>query len=698
MRNIDYHNDFIISTHEHGIVEVGLSLSVNQGISAAHILAFFKLANDWLSRAEVASLFYHLLPDDSYHDVDYKAWIISAQQEDASKYIKQIDQYWLKLQSYNKPIIGLIDNDCVGTHFSWMLWADYRIVIGSRSNFGFPEAAFGILPAFGAVSRMLQLWNEDIAFQVATQHEVMGLKEALTLGIIDQQVKGKDDVLAVIRSIVQQGKSPEKLNKVKDDEPQISMKPARSNPLFPGVAASQEIVKAHKAGVDTSALLELEHDLYCQVATSDIVTALLRTNYYGILSAKKQAKNSALRANHEVKRIAVVGAGMMGSGIAFESARAGIAVKLVDIDIEKANQGKNYAQKVTNKLLVQGKMTSEKQSEILQRIQPSSNLSDIRSAEILVEAVFEDMTLKTELIAKISPNLPPQAVLASNTTSLPINQLAQASYCPASLIGLHFFSPVDRMPLVEVIMGKDTAESTKDIALKYIHQLDKIPIIVQDGPGFFTSRIFFNYLLEGITMVLEGISPYHVEKSARAAGFPVGPLLVLDEISLPLMLHVYDQLPELHEAQLNAYTYLKDLIAKGKTGRKGNAGFYSYDEHGKRQNLVASQEANPSSDDLHILEKRLLHVVALDAFRCLVNGIIAQPIDGDLGSVLGIGFAPHTGGVFSHIDQVGLAQFTTECEAFESHGAQWQIPSELYDLARQDFSFYDGFQSRWNPS
>ncbi|WP_166334143.1 3-hydroxyacyl-CoA dehydrogenase NAD-binding domain-containing protein [Sphingobacterium chungjuense] len=700
MTNSSNLDGFNILQHPQGVVEIAVNLPSNQALSLAHIKNFFSLADSWISRDHVSALCYSIDGKNAAINPDYITLVEQAKDEQSFRSdLDRIDQLIQKIRIYNKPLIAILRGDCVGIYFAWTLIADYRLALGENVRVGFPETAFGMLPSLGSVTRMIQLWGEDFAFRIATQSTLQTIPEAVSLGIIDRQVENKEDALIILVDYVQHLKAIPQQTASAIQEHQKILATPRINPLFAGVEAYQALILKSQDGLDDYALRQLEHDMYINTTLSDQVVTMLRTNYYGMRSAKERIKQIAENTSREMTKIGVIGAGMMGSGIAYEGARAGLDVTLVDTDLDKAEHGKNYAQKVTDKLVCLNKMTVSEQKALVQRIHASEQFEDLKSADILIEAVFEDIALKTKLIADISPNLAAQTVFASNTTSLPIGQLAQSSQNPASFIGLHFFSPVDRMPLVEVILGKKTDQSTINAALKIIHLLNKIPIVVQDGPGFYTSRIFFNYLLEGITMVLEGIPASMVEKAAKKAGFPVGPLLVLDEISLPLMLHVYDQLPALHEAQEAAYAHLKKMIAAGKTGRKGKAGFYPYDENGKRGEVVDETTAsNAANIDLDILGKRLLHVVALDAFRCLSDGIIAQPIDGDIGSVLGIGYAPHTGGVFAHIDQVGLAKFVSECDEFASHGAQWQIPNALRDLAAQDYRFYDGFQSNWNPS
>lgn len=694
------HHAFKVLQHANGIVEICFEPQPRKTVSAQDVVDFLALADDWLARDAVRAITYHATQDKMAIEPDYMALVHAAMQtDDFVDDLRQINTLSKKMRTHEKPLIALLHGDCLGDYFAWALLADYRIAIGAAGNVGFPETAFGMLPGLGSVSRMWHLWGEDFALRLATQTVLYDIPMAFSLGIIDEQVENIADLQNSIIAFLYTSETENLQSQYTIKEKRAQLPPARVNPLFSGAIACQKLLITYKEAEDLNALVLQEHHLYLQVTTSDAVIAMIRTHYYGMREAREKIKHISENSRREIRNIGVIGAGMMGSGIAYESACAGLHVTLIDTDLAKANHGKSYAQKVTDKLISQQKMDVSTQSKLLQRIRTSERFEDVHSADILIEAVFEDLDLKTKLIANVSSYLDKRAIFASNTTSLPIGKLAAASQNPAAFIGLHFFSPVDRMPLVEVILGKETDETTKNAALKCIHLLNKIPIVVQDGPGFFTSRIFFNYLLEGITMVLEGVPSSVVEKVAREAGFPVGPLLVLDEISLPLMLHVYDQLPALHDAQQAAYAYLHQMIATGKTGRKGNAGFYLYDANGKRGKILEdiSLREVPAYDG-QSLAKRLLHVVALDAFRCLSDGIIAQPIDGDLGSVLGIGFAPHTGGVFAHIDHVGLAEFVTECERFASHGAQWEIPSALRDLAMQKFAFYDGFRSNWNPS
>ncbi len=428
---------------------------------------------------------------------------------------------------------------------------------------------------------------------------------------------------------------------------------------------------------------------------NDKTLAFKRTMEYGVQNAKNPKRLSGV-PDFNLNKISVLGAGMMGAGIAFEVAKAGITVYLKDTDIALATKGKAYTEKCCNKLIQLGKMNESKKEKMLSLIHPTDKLEDLDNSDIIIEAVFEDKKLKETVTKETIPFLIKDGVFASNTTSLPISELAAFTDNSANFIGMHFFSPVDRMKLVEIIRGKETSDETLNKALQLALKLQKVPIVVHDSPAFFTSRIFFNYLLEAVTMLLEGIPAARIEEEAINAGFAVSPLAVLDEISIPLMLHVYDQLPELSSSQKRCYVYLSKLVESGRLGRKSGKGFYDYDiETGKKQ-IWQDDTITPSSNiDAKTIQTRLLHVMALDSYRCLDEGVLEQPIDGDIGSIMGVGYAANTGGVFSHIDEVGSQKFVEECKSFSSFGEQWNLPPSLEKLAKDNYSFYNGLESNW---
>ncbi len=605
----------------------------------------------------------------------------------------------LRWETFKKPIVSLFTNNCTAIALATMLWSNYRIA-SETLQFGFPESRYGLFTAFGATIYLPALIGTENALSLLTQSKLVSSEEAHQLGLINELAQKPDDCLSLAKNwilhppSIDANQHTKQMDELGPEAILAIQKKARG--LYPGTNAVIELLQKKQLSTPFEAA-EQEANLYLHVLRRPEPLSMVRTLHYGVQLAKSPKSINHFE-DYSLKKIGILGAGMMGSGIAYEAARAGIEVALKDVTLSQAQRGKAYAKQVCEKSLALEAMTASQGEQLLARIKPTEQVGDLNGSDCIIEAVFEDFHLKANVTQESLPYLSENGFFATNTTSLPITELAKASSEPKSFIGMHFFSPVDRMPLVEIICGKQTAQKTLEKALATALRLNKIPIVVQDGPGFFTSRIFFNYLLEGITMVLEGISPTLIEEEAIAAGFAVGPLAVLDEISLELMLHVYDQLPQLHASQKRTYNYLKGMVDQGRKGKKSGAGFYDYDTETKKKKIwknpiIASVKENITAT---IIRKRLLHVMALDSYRCLAEGVLHQPIDGDIGSILGVGYASHTGGVFGHIDLTTLPLFVSECQLFQPYGEQWDIPASLRELADKDFRFYNGFDSNWS--
>ncbi|WP_293938288.1 3-hydroxyacyl-CoA dehydrogenase NAD-binding domain-containing protein [Sphingobacterium sp. UBA5996] len=602
----------------------------------------------------------------------------------------------LRWKTFNIPIVSIFTGNCSGIALASMLWSSYRIA-PTQIELGFPEAQYGLFTAFGTTVYLPPLIGANDALRLLTQGKLWNSEEAHNLGLVDELAYHSDDCLYLAKTSIRHTpqcfdkQESRHTDKITADAVFNIQKKARG--LYPGINAVIELLTANSSSSPLE-IAEKEAQLYLETFSLPETLSMVRTLHYGVKSAKSSTKITHGN-DYNLKKIGILGAGMMGSGIAYEAARAGIEVVLKDVTLNQAEQGKAYSNRICKKLFSFGGITSSQQHQLLARIKPTDQMADLDGSDCVIEAVFEDFHLKAQVTRQSLPYLHQDGFFATNTTSLPITELAKASNNPENFIGMHFFSPVDRMPLVEIICGKQTAQKTLEKALITASRLNKVPIVVHDGPGFFTSRVFFNYLLEGITMVLEGISPELIEQEAAATGFAVGPLAVLDEISLELMLHVYDQLPRLHASQKRAYNYLKSLVEQGRKGKKWGAGFYDYPSENKtiwKNPKISSLKENVKPTTIH---KRLLHVMALDSYRCLEEGILDQPIDGDIGAILGVGYASYTGGVFSHIDRTTLPVFVAECQVFQSLGDQWDIPESLKKLANKNFRFYHGFESNW---
>lgn len=605
----------------------------------------------------------------------------------------------LQWKSQNKPIVSIFDDECTGIGLATMLWSDYRIA-GPGIKMGFPESKFGLFTGFGATICLPQLVGSVQALNLLTQPGLIPGQTALESGLLNEVAADFDLCLLQAKNWILTN-SKQSVSAAYSTMPSAEFEAAcsailkKTRGLLPGANAVVELLKTAPS-LSLTGSVTAETSRYSQVLRAPEPLHMIRTLHEGIRKAQHPGRIKSL-GDYKVKKIGILGAGMMGSGIAYEAAKAGIAVVLKDVTIARAEQGKAYSTKLCDKRLAQGQMSGIQQQELLSNIQPSAQVADLVGADLIIEAVFEDLELKAEVTRQSLPYLAENGFFASNTTSLPITALADVTDRPERFIGMHFFSPVDRMSLVEIICGTQTDHITLQKAIAVTLRLGKIPIVVHDGPGFFTSRIFFHYLLEAITMLLEGVPAIQIEEEAIQAGFAVGPLAVLDEISLELMVHVYDQFPTLHNSQRRAYAHLNKMIENGRKGRKSGHGFYDYDPAFGTKTIwrnpaLPTSEGSWSAD---IIRKRLLHVMALDSYRCLEEGILEETIDGDIGSILGVGYAAHTGGVFGHIDLTTLPIFMEECQSFLPFGEQWEIPQSLRKLADRNFTFYTGLDSNW---
>ncbi|MGO1692806.1 MAG: 3-hydroxyacyl-CoA dehydrogenase family protein, partial [Marinobacter sp.] len=395
-----------------------------------------------------------------------------------------------------------------------------------------------------------------------------------------------------------------------------------------------------------------------------------------------------------------LGAGMMGAGIAYSTASRGMDVVLKDISLESAEKGKSYSENLLAKKVSRGSMTEEKKADVLGRIKATDSAADLEGCDLVIEAVFEDSDLKAKVTAEAEPKLVKNGIFASNTSTIPITQLAKASDKPENFIGLHFFSPVDKMMLVEIIVGDQTSDETLARAFDYVQQIGKIPVVVNDSRGFFTSRVFGTFVNEGICMLGEGIHPASIDNAGLLAGMPVGPLTISDEVSLTLMQHVRDQSKKDVEAAGGTWTshpaeaIIDQMVNDhGRKGKAAGAGFYEYPAKGKKhfwpelEARYVNQE-KASQVKLQDLKDRILFIQAIETVRCLEEGVLRTVEDANIGSIFGIGYAPWTGGAIQFINQYGVRAFTERAkELAAAHGERFAPPALLLKHAEQEKPF-----------
>ncbi|AMY70655.1 3-hydroxyacyl-CoA dehydrogenase NAD-binding [Frigidibacter mobilis] len=444
--------------------------------------------------------------------------------------------------------------------------------------------------------------------------------------------------------------------------------------------------------------LKIEARWFTHVMLNPSSTAMIRSLFINKEALEKGANRPAV-PDQTVRKLGVLGAGMMGAGIAYVAANAGIEVVLIDAAQEAADRGKAHAEGILAKGMKRGKVSAEKMAEVLGRITATTDYAALEGADLIVEAVFEDPKVKAGVTAQAEAVIPETAIFATNTSTLPISDLAKASARPGQFIGIHFFSPVDKMMLVEIIRGKETGDIAVAKALDFVRQIRKTPIVVNDARFFYANRCIIPYINEGIRMVAEGVAPALVENAARLVGMPLGPLQLVDETSIDLGVKIAKAT---RAAMGDAYpdgavdAVLFALADQGRLGRKSNSGFYAYDDKGTRLGLWAGlAEAYPVADaqpELTEVQHRLLFAQVLEAVRALEDGVLTDIREGDVGAILGWGFAPWSGGPFSWLDILGAERAVTICDQLtETYGARFTTPALLREMAAKGETFYGRF-------
>ena len=614
------------------------------------------------------------------------------------------------IEQSGKPWVAAINGLALGGGFELALACHHRILVDdAKATVGLPEVTVGLLPGSGGTVRLGIIAGMKTALDLLLTGRAVAPAEALKLGIVDQVVP-EAELLDTARTWLASGPDPVKPWDVKGWVP-----PQKKGLTVPEDSAAYMMATGGlaKSGYNQPAPLAILNSLFqalqlpfdkalavegkyfAKLLTDPVARNIIRTTFISKLAAEKGARRPAGYPRFEARKVGVLDAGMMGAGIAYVAANAGIDVVLIDRDVPTAQRGKDYSAKVLDKLVEKGKVTRDKADAVLARIVPTDDFGMLQGCDLVVEAVFEDTAIKAETTKKAEAVLPPEAIFASNTSTLPISQLALASRSPDQFIGLHFFSPVDRMGLVEVIMGKQTSKETLAKGLDFIAQLRKTPIVVNDSRGFYTSRVFQMLIHEGAAMLAEGVPPAVIENAAKAVGMPVGPLALLDELTLDLPLKIVDQaIAEEGEAYtppagVAVMRKMKDEI--GRSSRKTGGAFYDYPEGGKKHLWKGLVEHFPVNDswDIEELKKRFLFAQAMETARCLEEGVLETPQDADLGAIYGWGFPTWTGGTISYIDTIGIGSFVGEADILaQRYGPRFLPSAWLREKASRGETFY----------
>ena len=609
-----------------------------------------------------------------------------------------------RLETLGKPVVAAINGAALGGGWELALACHYRVAIDQPAvKLGLPEVTLGLLPGGGGVVRMVRLLGVEKALPYLVEGKQVGPGKALEAGLIHALASDRDDMLAQARAWIlanPQAVQPweAKGYRMPGGTPN-SPALAQMLPIAPSVLRSKThgclpapekilcaAVEGAQVDFDTAQIIETRY--FTELATGQVAKNLIGAFWFQLNQIKAGGSRPAGIEARPISKVGVIGAGMMGAGIAHVAAQAGIAVVLRDVTPEAAEKGKRYSANLLDKRVSRGQMSAEKRDSVLARIHPTIDDADFTGCDLIIEAVFEDRDLKGRVTRAAVECALPDAVIASNTSTLPITGLAAAIDQPHRFIGLHFFSPVDRMPLVEIIRGELTDDLTLARAFDFVMQINKTPIVVSDSRGFFTSRVFSTFTSEGIAMLGEGVSPALIENVARQAGMPVGPLAVSDEVSMSLMSHIREQtrkdlaaegqaIPE-HPAFAVITRMVEEFKRPGKAAGKG---FYDYPETGRKHLWPALAEHFARTEAplaVADVRDRLLYIQAIETVRCLEENVLLSVADANVGSIFGIGFAAWTGGALQFINQTGLPAFVARARYLaEQYGERFAPPALL---------------------
>ncbi|MDH4047031.1 MAG: 3-hydroxyacyl-CoA dehydrogenase NAD-binding domain-containing protein [Gammaproteobacteria bacterium] len=625
---------------------------------------------------------------------------------------RELNQLLRGIETCGKPFAAAINGTALGGGLEICLACHYRVAADNpKSVLGLPEVQVGLLPGGGGTQRLPRLIGIEPALQLITQGKHLTPAEALKAGIVHEVVAPGQEIAAAKAWLLKPGDAVQPWDAKGFKVPGGAglMHPAAVQTFVVGTALLQKmtnhnypapiaIMSAVYEGtvLPMDKALDIESKYFTKMLMNPVSRNMSRTLFVNKGAADKLVRRPADPPKQKVQKLGVLGAGMMGAGIAFVSAKAGMQVVLLDTSKEKAEFGKDYSRGLLQKRVEKGRSTANESEEILKRIVTTDDYAKLSGCELVIEAVFEDRRIKAEVTAKAEAVIGSDAIFASNTSTLPITGLAKASTRPKQFVGIHFFSPVDKMPLVEVIVGEETGETAVAQALDYIQQIRKTPIVVNDSRGFYTSRVFGVYCREGMIMLSEGVNPALIENVAKHAGMPVGPLAVTDEVSLELSYHVMSQTKkDLGDAYITSPSdavLIRMVDELDRRGKRFGKGFYDYPEGGKKRLWPGLREHYPHAKEQPTADEvrtRLLYAQAIETVRCLDEGVVTHPADADIGSVFGWGFPPYTGGTLSFIETEGLAAFVSEADRLAAeHGDRFAVPDKLRKMARKGETFY----------
>lgn len=626
---------------------------------------------------------------------------------------QQLKAYLRKMETMGKPIVAALNGTALGGGFELALACHYRVALDNdKIKFGFPEVGLGLLPGGGGVVRTGRLIGLQNALEWLTQNKKYTPKQTLQAGLIHALADSEEELLAQAKAWIldnpdaQAPWDAEKRYKIPGGGPthpriaqMLAVAPAMIRKETKGnYPAPQAILAALVEGaqVDFETASRIESRYFANLAAGQVSKNMINAFWTQLNQIKKGLSRPEGVPPQTTKKVGVLGAGMMGHGIAYVSAYAGMDVVMTDATQEGADAGLEKIKAIMQKRVSRGRMAQEQMEEILERITATAIYDNLDGCDLIIEAVFENRDLKAKVTKMAEEAMDADGVFASNTSTLPITGLAEASMRPEKFVGLHFFSPVHKMQLVEIIVGDKTDDETLAKAFDYVLAIRKVPIVVNDSRGFYTSRVFGTWIGEGAAMLAEGQHPQAIEMAGIQAGMPVGPLALYDEVSLSLSKHVRDQTKADVEAEGGTYqprageVVLDKMIELGRPGRAGGGGFYAYD--GRSKQLWPELEAifmdgQPQLPQQEMID-RILFIQSVETVRCLEEGVLRSVADANLGSIFGWGYAPFHGGTLQFINAYGVSEFVARAEELAAqYGDRFAPPQMLKEMAAKGESF-----------
>ncbi len=629
---------------------------------------------------------------------------------------RKLSLLYRRIETCGKPWVAAINGTAVGGGFELCLACHYRVAAHNpKTRLGLPEIKIGLFPGAGGTTRISRMLQPADALQFLLKGDQLRVERAKAMKLVDAVVPQGELVKAAKDWIKAGGKAKNPWDVEGFRLPGGPVYSKAGMNTFPAAnaiyrretydnyPAARAILQVVYEGLQLpmDLALRVESRWFAKILRSPEAAAMMRSLFVSMQDLNKGARRPAGAPASRFKRVGIIGAGFMGASIGYVTAQAGIDVVLIDRDQESADKGKAHSRQLIGELINKGRATAADRDALMARIIATADYGALEDCDLVVEAVFEDRTVKAETYVKAQAAMGPNVIFGSNTSTLPITSLAREFKDPSRFIGIHFFSPVERMMLVEIILGKDTGDAALAVALDYVRAIRKTPIVVNDSRGFYTSRVVGTYLREGHLMLMEGVPAAMIENVGRMAGMPVGPLSLNDEVAVDLAWKIV----KATEADLGSEAIdlrqkalLSDMVEKrGRYGRKNRKGFYDYPEKGPKRlwpGLADLQtvKLDPDLIDIQELKDRLLGIQALETARCFEEKVITDVREADVGSILGFGFAPFTGGTLSYIDMMGIRRFVALCEKLAAkYGPRFAPSRLLVDMAAKNETFYGRF-------